>query len=183
VKRPPQAALALLSLFLPDEERESIPGDLVEEYQARASSLWLWKEVMRSLAHLAFINARRRPGRTLLAMVAGYVAMAILVMASFALVTVLVGKPRGDSLLVAISTEVLGGFIAAVAGGYVASRTAKGPGLHGVVSLCALTFVMSLVSLGSEPWWNQLIVTVVMIPGALLGGYVHMRRTREVARA
>jgi hypothetical protein len=45
--QPPRLAVALLTRFLPDNE--PLVGDLLEEFAARKSRLWLWRQVMFAL--------------------------------------------------------------------------------------------------------------------------------------
>jgi hypothetical protein len=45
--QPPRLAVALLSRFLPDNE--PLVGDLLEEFAARKSRVWLWRQVILAL--------------------------------------------------------------------------------------------------------------------------------------
>lgn len=56
--RPPRLALVVLRALRVDDE--SLVGDLVEEYGARRSHLWLWREVLGAV--LAGPEGRRRTG-------------------------------------------------------------------------------------------------------------------------
>lgn len=47
-RRLPRLALALLERFVPDSE--PLAGDLVEEFAARRSALWLWWQVLAAIA-------------------------------------------------------------------------------------------------------------------------------------
>jgi hypothetical protein len=51
-RRPPRLAVALLNRFLRDNE--PLAGDLLEEFQVRGSSLWLWRQVIAAAAIAAF---------------------------------------------------------------------------------------------------------------------------------
>ena len=46
--RAPRLALALLERFVPDSE--PLAGDLVEEFEARPSSMWFWSQVLAAIA-------------------------------------------------------------------------------------------------------------------------------------
>ena len=56
--RPPRLALYVLRAFRVDDE--SLVGDIVEEFGARRSYLWLWRQVLGAV--LAGPEARRRTG-------------------------------------------------------------------------------------------------------------------------
>ena len=45
--QPPRLAVALLTRFLPDNE--PLAGDLLEEFWARKSRVWLWRQVILAL--------------------------------------------------------------------------------------------------------------------------------------
>ena len=56
--RPPRLALVVLRAFRVDDD--SLVGDIVEEFGARRSRLWLWRQVLGAV--LAGPEARRRTG-------------------------------------------------------------------------------------------------------------------------
>ena len=56
--RPPRLALHVLRALRVDDE--SLVGDIVEEFGARRSHLWLWRQVLGAI--LAGPEARRRTG-------------------------------------------------------------------------------------------------------------------------
>ena len=56
--RPPRFALHVLRALRVDDE--SLVGDIVEEFGARRSHLWLWRQVLGAI--LAGPEARRRTG-------------------------------------------------------------------------------------------------------------------------
>jgi hypothetical protein len=67
---PPKAAKWLLDLFAPDEEAESIHGDLLEEFSVLAAANgpndarhWYWRQCLKSVAHLFAGAFRRNPWR------------------------------------------------------------------------------------------------------------------------
>ena len=186
VQQPPAAALRLLAVFVPDAEREPVEGDLQEEYQSHPSAAWFWGQVLRSLSHFSWISMKRAPGRTVLAMFAGYAVAAICVMASFAaLGTLHLGETRG----ILMATELGGGMLSAIAGGYCAARIARGRGIHGMIALCIFTLLMGIVSFvstvqasaryGVEPMAaliHELELISVFLLGVLLGGYLRARQ-------
>lgn len=171
--QPPQAALSLLYVFLPEQERETVTGDLIEEFQVRQSPPWFWAQVLRSINHFAWMGMRRSPGRTIAAMLCGYVATAAAVMASFKGWELLPGPHSSTALLL---LELIGGFFCAAIGGYLAARISRGRGTNGVIALCGFAFLMGVVSLASEPLWHELAIMSAFVPGILLGGYLRARR-------
>jgi len=57
--QPPQFAVRLLNLFIPDEQRETIPGDLLEEFAdvasksgIRSARSWFWRQTIVTIAHM-----------------------------------------------------------------------------------------------------------------------------------
>ena len=76
--QPPRIAVWLVGLFTPDQEAESIPGDLLEEFSHLASNSgvpfarrWYWRQIAKTIAHLfgnrapcrAVVNRRCRSRR------------------------------------------------------------------------------------------------------------------------
>ena len=66
--QPPRVATWLVGLFTPDEQLESIPGDLLEEFSSLASKSgvasarrWYWKQSVKSVAHLIWTGYRTAP--------------------------------------------------------------------------------------------------------------------------
>ena len=55
-RRPPRLAMRLLDYFLPDNE--PLTGDLLEEFERRQSSWWLWRQVVAAI----LATPRARPG-------------------------------------------------------------------------------------------------------------------------
>jgi hypothetical protein len=76
--QPPRPAAWLLSLFTEGEEREQIAGDLQEEYlervgqSSRAARGWYWRQVLKTLPHLAGSAFRTSPWRIGLAIILGF---------------------------------------------------------------------------------------------------------------
>src|SRR5215468_6154796 len=63
---PPRFAALLLVLILPEREKETLRGDLVEEYNLVVASLgerrarrWYWEQMARSVAPLLWASFRR----------------------------------------------------------------------------------------------------------------------------
>jgi hypothetical protein len=60
-RRPPRLAVALLNRFIGDNE--PLVGDLLEEFQTRRSSLWLWRQVLVAVSIALFRRPQIRPLR------------------------------------------------------------------------------------------------------------------------
>lgn len=56
--QPPRLAVALLDRFLPGEE--ALAGDLIEEFEARPSPAWFWRQTLGAIV----IGAFRQPDAT-----------------------------------------------------------------------------------------------------------------------
>jgi len=177
----PKLAVALLNAFVPDEERESIPGDLAEEFAtANRSNLWYWGQVARSLAYLAW----RSFGRPGLSILAGYAVMAAAVVAA----DMAVGKlfpawmqPRVGFTLVNLIYSVL--FV--VTGGYVTAWLAGRAEIRNSLALGVLCLAMGgyylLKTPAIEPQWYRISLVSLGLPAALLGGYLRIRLRRRLA--
>jgi hypothetical protein len=66
--RPPRIAIWLVDLFIPDEQAESIPGDLLEEFTDLAAKSgvasarkWYWRQSVKTIAHLSGTGFRDAP--------------------------------------------------------------------------------------------------------------------------
>jgi hypothetical protein len=78
-RRPPRIAVWLVTLFTPADQAESIVGDLLEEFSQLASESgasfarnWYWRQVVKTIAHLAGAGFRAAPWSTAAAVVAGF---------------------------------------------------------------------------------------------------------------
>ncbi|SRR6266446_6783115 len=65
---PPRIAVWLVDLFIPIEQAESIPGDMLEEFTALASRSgvaaarhWYWRQSVKTIAHLIGSEFRVAP--------------------------------------------------------------------------------------------------------------------------
>ena len=116
------------------------------------------------------------------AVVAGFAAMAVVVMLVTALVTRLApewagaeGKPRPGYAFVNLGYS----FLSAAAGGYVTAWVAAGNPLVlvlvlGIVVL-AISALSALQTRGAQPVWYALTLLTLMPLGALAGGLVRLR--------
>jgi hypothetical protein len=177
---PPFFADRLVSLFLPDRDREMLTGDLYEEHAllvasqgANAATRWYWRQVLRSAGPLFWANLRRGVWlKTMGAMFGGYVAMASLVMAGDALLSQVVSAGDGIypwlSLTTGIPAMLLGGYLAA----WMRPRAA--------VALAVFAAVMGIISLivtgDRAPLWYQLALIILGPLASLAGGRIRNRQ-------
>ena len=54
---PPRLARGILCALLPEEDREAILGDLLEEWREGRSAAWYWSQVMRSGAWMVWARS------------------------------------------------------------------------------------------------------------------------------
>ncbi|MBI1787479.1 MAG: hypothetical protein HYR60_08005 [Acidobacteria bacterium] len=185
-RAPPRLATWLLAAFLRQRDKEMLLGDLVEEYALRASggrsieaSRWYWAQVLHSAGPLLWSNIRRGNWwRTLAAALAGYLLVALLVIAGDVAMSKLL--PPGElaysllSLAAGLSAMVLGGYIAAG----MRQRAAIG-----LAVIAAVMGVVSLVVTGDRaPLWYQIALIVLGPAAALAGGRIRVRK-KGAARA
>jgi hypothetical protein len=120
--------------------------------------------------------------RTFLALAAGFVTMALLVMVITALLTKLTpgwvgdaGHPRVAYIFVNLGYS----FLAAATGGYVTAWAAAANPLIHVLALGIVVLAMAALSVlqskGEQPIWYQLTLVALTPLGVLAGGLVRLR--------
>ena len=121
--------------------------------------------------------------RSVLAVIGGFLTMAIVVMLLTGAIRMLSpswfpadGAPTGPYL----TTNVVYSFVAALAGGYVAAWIATRLPMQHAIALGTFVLVMSVMSArfygARQPRWYQVLLAVVMPLAVVLGGYVRSRR-------
>ena len=125
-------------------------------------------------------------GRSILAVIAGYLVTAILVVVKFAAMTSLIpgaapkaGQLQFPSTGLQVVSLILD-FASAILGGYVAAWIARRNQIQHALALGILMVLLGILSMsisrGSEPVWYQIALIVISIPGALLGGMLRARQ-------
>jgi MFS family permease len=120
--------------------------------------------------------------RSVLAVIAGYVSLSLLVMTSFALIMVIMpqafpkpGAAPADSLLILILTL---GFAFAVIGGYLTAILADRSHFKHVLFLAAVVLGFGIVKIAVEygifPMWYLLTQLASGIGGVLAGGKMRL---------
>lgn len=180
-RHPPWLAVALLEWLVPDEERQSIPGDLAEEFATEnRSDIWYWRQIMRSSRYWAW-KSLARPGLGILAggasMGAGIFAMTI----SARAILPVFFQPRVRPLEPLFTLALLCvGALAALAGGYLAAKL-SGPSKMGSLSLAVLVLGITgfwlLRGYGhNAPLWFQAGLIALVLPAALHGRHLVFER-------
>ena len=178
---PSPLATWLLAQAVPETNREALLGDLHEEYALRAGSAsastaarWYWGQACRSIPPLMWSSARN--GRwlfTLAVAIGAYVLIGLLEFAVTKGIAVLLGPDRNVltfvSVIVGLSTMVLGGYLAAWTGGRGAPRTLAAMLLIAVV-------VLTMTTSGGQPSWYGVAFLVGGPSAALAGGALFLRR-------
>jgi hypothetical protein len=127
--------------------------------------------------------------RTVLAVVAGFIVTAGLVVIGTTLAAVLLlgtpaaGQPPQPTATYLAANLLVSG-LAAIGGGFVVGTLARQPTLTPVWAFAAILLLLSLVSaLGTgaaagQPAWYPLVIAVVGPAGVILGGWLQRRSGR-----
>jgi hypothetical protein len=182
-RTPPRFAALLLKLVVPDEEQESIPGDLAEEFAtAKRSNLWYWRQVMSSIGYLAWKSFARNG----FAVFAGAAVMLIaLVLTGTGVRTLLPRIPHTQSLEFAFTVAVLGfGVLSAAVAGYVTARFVGRAHLPTLLFLGVFLVAISSYWLHSgvgttAPMWYRGALILLVLPCALFGGRLQTRQVKS----
>jgi hypothetical protein len=182
-RTPPRIATTLLGLILSAEEREFVLGDLAEEFfTEKRSNLWYWRQAMESSVHLAWRSFEKQG----LAMLAGGAVMAAgVLLLEIAARGTLPVFPRVQPLIFAFTMALLAtGILAAVAGGYIATKvagrtTSLATLLLGILFL-AITGAWLLHGIGAEaPTWFRGGMILLVLPSAYFGRHLRSKRTQR----
>ncbi len=117
-----------------------------------------------------------------LALLAGFAAMAIVVIALTAALQKIapswVGSP-GHPRPAYVAVNICYSFLAAAAGGYIAAWIASGNPLRTVLALAIVVLVLGALSAlqekGKQPVWYQLALLTIAPLGVVAGGLVRLR--------
>jgi hypothetical protein len=171
---PPRIAIRLLESLLPEEDRDAVVGDLIEEIALRArastrasTTWWCWGQVARSIPLVLWSDLRRRHCfGTLGVAIAAYVAAGVLEWVGVAIVARLL---HPDARL-AIVLSVIVGLATMVLGGYVAASIRQGaaPALAGIILIVVAVLMVTMPD--SAPLWYGLTFLIAGPVAALAGG-------------
>ncbi len=183
---------AVLRLCAPKSDRETILGDLVEEFHELemqgqplvTRQIWFLRQAITSAGSLLVMKWRReKMWRSILAVGAGYFTLAVLIMAVDISFYVLAGKPANGPSARYMTFSLISGFFFVMLGGYVTARIARGRERRITYQFAAFCFLMSIMSaassFGQEPLWYQIALAVTGPSGAAIGGLL---RARQISR-
>ena len=184
----PQVAKWLLERLLPERDRNTIVGDLIEESALRASAStriatawWCWGQVVRSIPLILWSDFRRRHWLgTLSVAIGAYVSASLIEFVSTAVISQMF---RPDARL-AIVLSVIVGLVTMALGGYVAAAIRQGaaPVLAGIIFI--VVGVLFVTMPNSAPFWYGLTFLIAGPLAALAGGRLNLiRRTGRTHRA
>jgi len=122
-------------------------------------------------------------GRSILAVILGYLVVAIATMVTFA-----IAFPNPDSAQlpsISLMLFLLGaGVLYTIIGGYVTAFIARKAEIKHTLALGSLMVILGIISMiatfGKEPLWFQLVLIITPIPSALAGGYLRIWRSSSV---
>ena len=128
--------------------------------------------------------------RNILAAVAGYATMAILVIVVTFGLAIAVPVLR-ESFLQQVAppnwymvVNLAYGAVFAAVGGWVTATIAKGTRMAPVLALAIVAFVFGILQFfladaGVQPAWYQIVLIVIVAPSILIGGHLGARRAAE----
>lgn len=188
---PPLAERVLAACAFDAVERDVLLGDMAEGFDAVATASgpaaarrWYRLQCLHSMGPLLGDALRRGglrgAGRIALAVLAGYVVLALCVIAFGALTGGLLWW-NVTALSVAMLAASIG---AAVIGGWLAARVAPRAPLLAAAALGVACIVIGMllalspeVSQGDrDPLWYRVLLQIVVLPSTLLGGVLAVRR-------
>lgn len=173
-RHPPWLAVALLEWLVPDEESDSIPGDLAEEFATEnRSDVWYWRQVMQSSRYWARQTLRKSGLGILVGGAAMGTGILTITVSARAILPVFF-QPRVRALEPLFTLALLCvGLLAAFACGYIAAKL-SGPSRMGSLSLAVLILGITgfwlLRGYGhNAPIWFQAGLIALVLPAALFG--------------
>ncbi len=183
--RPPRVATWLLGCFLPESDRETVLGDLVEEYGIRVQSAsisngagWYWRQVWHSIPAVLWMGIRRGGWLSTVGVaIAAYILAGMIEFVGLAVMARLL-SPVGRafpvlSVIVGLATMVLGGYLAS----WIRPAAAT---VFAAIEL--IVIVMLFVTMrDSAPVWYGLTFLIFGPVAALAGGT--LCRVRRAGRA
>lgn len=179
----PRSAAWIVGRLLPEQDREALLGDLVEEHALRTRAdkypnefLWYWSQVTRSTAPLLWAAARRGRWLGILAAAIGvYIIVAMLESAGAALIAKFFASRSIVSLMfsMALSPALM------VLGGYVAVRIRAGAAAI-LAIISAIAVIRLMITAGTSVAIAWLTIYLIACPLTALAGGALVRRRQTV---
>src|ERR1700722_5624704 len=154
---PPRLALWLLKSWGSPYHRESLAGDLIEQYQEGRSRTWCWRQVAVAILAARARSVRAMPWAATCAMLSRLFAEVAAVLA----LTVIVDQARRAHSLGQMLTESFIGALAALitmamVGFLVSTRAGKRKRTPAAISALMLVFGVIALGLGTITWADTL---------------------------
>lgn len=181
---PPRIAIRLLELLLPEEDRDAVVGDLIEESALRtrastraAAAWWYWGQVARSIPLVLWSQLRRGQWfGTLGVAIVAYIAASVLESVGTSLILELL---RPDPRLATVLSVIVG-LATMVLGGYVAASIRQGAAQVLAAIIFIVVTVLFVTMPASAPLWYGLTFLIAGPVAALAGGRLNLiRRTHR----
>jgi hypothetical protein len=184
--------VALTGLNVDRELREAIIGDMVEEHAEiaaargnRLANWWIVSQLLRSAPIFARATLReegrgwvramlRTVGAALLALGIVWVAASLSASVAFAALA-----PETLARLTIVMLAIDLGY--GVAGGYLAARLGRAP-LTSAVTFGVLGATASIFAAGTTPSWYALVLSLLLLPATVAGGWIRARQIVLSAR-
>jgi hypothetical protein len=212
VVRPSRVAAWLVDLFASDEQAESLPGDLLEEFSDLASKSgvasarrWYWRQSVKTIGHLFATGFRAAPWSIVVAVIGGYlllgfglwiperVIVAVLDFHRHGVVPYYTWPQMQFHLLWLNSAIFMGQFIATMLVGCIVAMATRGKEMVSTLTLALvrgpLAGIGVLVSLARHWPHPVFLLPFLIFPFAgsmaiIIGGViVRMRRSAPLRRA
>ncbi len=179
LQSPPQLGDWFLATLLPKSDREVMAGDLAEEYSIRireashASAVrWYWGQVFRSTSFTLWVAViRGRWVATAGVALAAYVAASVLEYLTTVAISRLLAPSAAMnnvlSVVVGLTTMLLGGYVAAMI------RRSAARALAAIVLIAVVLLMLAIPD--SAPLWYQLAFLFLGPAASLTGGALFLR--------
>ncbi len=120
--------------------------------------------------------------RTALAVITGYITIAVLVFVTDVIIGVVLHGGREAFSIVNLVTALP----YAAVGGYLAARISEGTEKSAAIGLSAFGTLIAILALtrdpGRQPLWYSIVLLILFALGALAGGYLRMRQTHKLVK-
>lgn len=171
---PPRFLSWVLGCLLSESDRETLLGDLYEEYALRSSSgrameatVWFWTQFLRSVPPLASASIRRGGWLPVLgaAFVVYFMVSVVEAAGTWAVSTLLPATADRNFIV-----NFVVGLLSMLLGGYIAARVRRGAA-EVLALLAAIAVVTLMITRGENvPLWYQIGFLVLSPLASIAGG-------------
>lgn len=178
-----QVAMWMLSRLAPEDEREALVGDLLEEHALRASKIsaaaalkWCLRQVCGSA--LPLLWGRLRRGAWLATIGVALLAYTAVGVVEFVVNRAMSSPPAAGPVAYPLLGLIIP-FPTVVLIAYFAARIRRrAPLVLGAIMLLMVT-IMTVTSAEAVPTWYRIAYFLVGPVAALMGGALHRQRSRQ----